>query len=301
MSFSTQSRHSLAYVAEGAYGITPASPSLTQLRHTGCDLALSKKTIESDEIRDDRQIAHLRHSLHTVRGDIDMELSYGTYDPLLAAACCSSWSDDVLKTGTDAQSLTFERAFTDINQYQVFTGCLVDELNLSVQPESLVSGRFSVLGQTMTAQGSPLDAAVDAGSAYAPMDSFSGVLEEAGAALGLVAGIDLKIENGIEPAYVLGADSATAMTAGRSRISGEITAYFEDNSLIAKFINAEQSSLKLSVSGAGGSYDILLPNILYTGADIPVKGDRITTLTLPFVALYDGGEDTNLKITRIPL
>lgn len=298
MTYSTQSRHGLSLVPEMAYGVTPVSPAMTRLRHTGCDLALTKTTIESDEIREDRQISHLIPGQHSARGDVEFELNYGGVDDLLAAVCYSDWSANILKTGTDQSSFTFERAFNDIGQYQHFTGCVMDEMTLSLQPQSLVTGRFSVRGKSMTQTDSPLDASIDAGSTNRPMDSYTGALKEGGFSLALVAGLDLKIENGAEQVFVLGEETANGSIAGRSRVSGELTAYFEDAALINKFIDKTNSSLEVSLSGEGGSYDILLPNILYTGADAPVRGDKVVTLSLPFVALYDAPEATNIKITR---
>jgi len=298
MTFSTQARHSLAFIPEAGFGEIPLSPTMKRLRHTGCDLTLSKKTLESDEIRDDRQIGHFIHSLQSVSGDIDFEMSFGAYDELLAAALFGNWDGNVLKTGTQQQSFTFERGFNDISQFQVYSGCVVDELNLSVQAESLVSGRFSIIGKQMSQQGVPLDISPSMGAEFAPMDSFKGSIKEGGNVLAHIAGIDLKIENDAKGTFVLGADSTDQIVAGRSRVSGELTAYFEDNSLINKFVNADASSLELDLSGVGGSYTILLPNILYTGAEVPVKGERVVTINLPFVALHDDTDSSNIKITR---
>lgn len=299
MTFSTQSRHSLAGVVETDFGTPPASPALTRIRHTGCDLSLSKSTIESDEIRDDRQLGTFLPGQHSVTGDIDFELAYGGFDTLLAAVCYSAWAGDTLKTGTLQTSFSLERAFNDIGQYQLFNGCVLDALSLTIQPESIISGRYTVVGKTMTMGTAPLDASVDPGAAFAPMDSFHGTIKEDGVVSALVAGIDLKIENDAEQSYVLGEEAASTITAGRSRISGEITVYFQDATLINKFLNKNASSLEINMSGEGGSYTILLPNILYTGSEAPVKGDRVVTLTLPFVALYDATTQSNIKITRI--
>lgn len=298
MTFSVQSRHSLTYVIEENFGDTPVSPSLARLRHTGCEIALAKKTIQSDEIRDDRQMGHVIHSLQSVTGDVDFELSFGSHDDILAAALYGDWNSDVLKSGTIQKSLTFERGFNDISQFQTFTGCVVDELNLSIQPESLVAGRFSVIGKGMETAASPSDASPSELSNTAPIDSFMGTVSEGGSVLAHVAGIDLKIENGAESTFVLGSDKANSIVPGRSRVSGELVAYFENNALIEKFINADESSLEISLSGIGGSYAILIPKILYTGADMPVKGDKVVTITLPFAGLYDESAGTNLKITR---
>ena len=55
------SRHSMALVAESVAGTTPATPVFTPIRQTGTTLALTKETIQSQELRADRQIADMRH------------------------------------------------------------------------------------------------------------------------------------------------------------------------------------------------------------------------------------------------
>ncbi|GLQ07512.1 phage tail tube protein [Sneathiella chinensis] len=300
MIFASQSRHLLGIVAEDVAGTTPPSPEITPLRHTGCDLTLSKETVESDEIRSDRQIGHFNHGRKSVAGDIDFELSFGSFDSLLEGAFCASWSGNVLKTGSEEKSFTIERGFPDIQQYQRFTGCVVNQMALTVQPDSLVSGRFGIMGRDMMPAAAALDPSPGPTLSAAPMDGFGGSVSEGGAPLAEVAGLDLKIENGFEAAHVLGSDVAGAMTYGRSRVSGEMTVWFENRALIDKFLGKVPSRLALTLNGEGGGYEILLPNILYSGADIPVKGGRGAILTLPFIALHDGVLGSNIQITRIP-
>lgn len=298
MTFATGAQHGLSYIAESSFGTTPESPDMTALRHTACSLGLSKTALESAEIRSDRQIAYLLHGQKTVAGDIETELSYGAFDDLLAALMQSSWSSDVLKAGASQPSFTFERAFADIGQYQVLTGCVIDKLRLSVRPDRLITGKFSVIGKSSSLSSSTLDAAPTAAAANDPMDSFSGSLEEGGSAIGIVAGLDLTIDNGLAQAFVIGDAEAASLLAGQSRITGEIVTYFEDAALLTKFAGATESSLSLTCSGAGGSLTFDLPRIVYTGAENPALGAGPITLSLPFTALYDESEATNLKITR---
>ena len=72
-----------------------------------------------------------RHGNRKVGGDIKGELSYGTFDDLLEAVLCGTWTTDVLKAGTTRRSFTFERYFADITQYLRYRGC---EINTSSSP-----------------------------------------------------------------------------------------------------------------------------------------------------------------------
>jgi len=80
MTIATGSRHDMAYIAETTFGTTPATPAFTPIRHTGTTLGLSKDAIESEELREDRQIAHFRHGNKSVSGDINFELSYDSFN-----------------------------------------------------------------------------------------------------------------------------------------------------------------------------------------------------------------------------
>ena len=83
MTIATGSRHDMAYVVESVFGTTPTTPTFTPIRHTGTTIGLSKDAIESEELRQDRQIANYRHGNKSVAGDVNIELSYGTFDDLL--------------------------------------------------------------------------------------------------------------------------------------------------------------------------------------------------------------------------
>jgi len=298
MTFATGARHGLSYIAEETFGTTPSSPDMTAIRHTACSLGLSKTTLESAEIRSDRQIAHLLHGQKTVSGTIETELSYGAFDDLLAAVMQSSWASDVLKAGASQPSFTFERTFADIGQYQLLTGCVIDRLRLNVRPDRLITGTFGVIGKSSAISSSSADGSPMAAAANDPMDSFSGSLEEGGSSIGIVVGLDLTIDNALEQAFVIGEDEASCLLAGQSRITGEITTYFEDAALLNKFAARTESSLTLTCSGDGGSLEFNLPRIVYTGAENPALGAGPITLSLPFTAFYDTDEATNLKITR---
>jgi hypothetical protein len=298
MTFATGSHHGLTFIEEETFGTTPDTPAMTKIRHTACSLGLTKTTLETEEIRSDRQSAHLLHGQKSVSGDLDFELSYGGHDALLAALMQADWSGDILTTGSTQKSFTLERGFTDIDQYQQLTGCVINRMSLSVRPDRLVSGKFSVLGKSAGLSSTSLDDTPTAAAANDPMDSFSGSLAEGGIGIGIVAALDLTIDNNMEQAFVVGSAEASVILSGKSRISGEIVTYFEDESLLEKFINRTASSLTVTLAGEGGELEFHLPHIVYTGGSNVVVGEGPITLSLPFTALYDETETTNLKITR---
>ena len=93
---SDTSRVQLAYVAESSFGVQETGKKLQVLRITGESLKQDVAASQSNEIRSDRQITSIRRSRITASGGINFELSYGTYDVLLAAALLdSAWGSPV--------------------------------------------------------------------------------------------------------------------------------------------------------------------------------------------------------------
>ena len=150
--------HGLRYVKEATPGVTPASPVMIELAHTGCSLGLTRDTFTSNALRSDRQIPFNRTGVDKVGGNIDFEFGAVEYDPLLEAALGGNWTENVLKVGTAEHSFTFERAFKNINEYASYTGCFIDQFTLSIKPNAMLTGAFSVVGLSGARGGNPLSA-----------------------------------------------------------------------------------------------------------------------------------------------
>lgn len=297
-------RHSLAFVAESTYGTTPATPTFTPVRNKSVSLALKKGSIESEEIRADRQITDFRHGTVQVGGDVEVELSYGSFDALLEATLCGTWTANVLKAGTTRRSFTFERRFADMSdssQYHRFTGCELASLKLSITPDKIASGTFGIVGKALSLSNTAI-----AGSTYSsasttmPFTGFGGTINEGGSAIGVITEIQLTLENGIEPRYIVGSAETIRPSIGRSNCTGQITCYFDDVSLLNKFINETVSSVYFELQdSAGNEYQFNIPRIKYTGGQPDVKGEGPVTISLPFQALYDSGSVSQIVVTRV--
>ena len=301
MTIATGSRHDLSYIEEVTFGTTPATtPVLTPIRHTGTTLGLSKDAIESEELRQDRQVANFRHGNKSVTGDINFELSYGTFDDLIEATLCGTWAADTLLAGTVRRSFTVERFHADITQYIRSTGCNFNTMSLSIAPNSMVTGSLNVVGKDLTVAATLLTGATySADTTSQPFDSFTGSITEGGSSIATVTSLELSIDNGIEALYVVGSDSTLNPSVGKSTVSGTVTAYFEDATLINKFIAETASSLEFVLTDLGGSsYTVTLPNVKYNSGNPEVAGAGAVTVTLDFIALYDAATTSQIKIVR---
>lgn len=300
MSVASGGRHGLAFIKEVTSGTTPDAPQLKDLRHTGCTLGISRDSISSNELRSDRQVSAVRTMSNKIQGAINIELSFGGFDELLAAALAGEWTNNKLKVGKLEQSLSMERRFEDIGQYGLFSGCYCNRLSLSVKPNALVTGSFDIIG--MNAKYGPTTACASPTAApdTLPYDSFTGAILEGGTPIAIVTGLDFSLENGINPQFVLMRRDTAFVTFGKATCTGTLTAYFENGDMLGKFLSETPSSLSLTLGdGTDESYEFSFPRIVYTGADNPANDDGPVTLSMPFSAILDPTLGSNLQITRI--
>jgi len=304
MTIATGARHDMGYILESAFGTTPSSPAFKAIRHTGTTLGLSKDAIESEELREDRQIAHYRHGNKSVSGDINFELSYGSFDDLIEAVMCGTWTSDgdpeTIVTGTTSRSFTIERHHEDIDKYIRSTGCSFNSMSLSIAPNSMVTGSFSVLGKDLTTAGTAIaNASYPAATTTDPFDSFTGAITEGGSSIAVVTALELNIENGMEAQYVVGDATTLQPPLAKSTVTGSITAYFENTALIDKFINETSSAITFTLTDAAGNdYIFNLPNVKYNSGNPEVGGPGAITVTLDFIALFNTGIASQLQITK---
>jgi hypothetical protein len=305
MPFSQGSRSGLSYVVETTFGTTPATPALIQLPYTTQSLDLTKDRVTGTDIQPDRMLRVDRHGNRTASGDIVADLRKGDYDPFLESAFFNTFSSNVLKVGTTPKFFSIEDAATDITQFRLFTGMAVSSLAVSIRPNQMVTGTFSMVGKNMTISGTSVDATKTASSTNQPFDAYSGTLRiaDAGgslASLAVVTGFDFSINNALAPTFVVGSSTTPELEVGMATVEGTITAYFDDATLINRFLNETQTALEVSVDDPTGSsdYTFLFPRVKINGAAVPVDNPTSRIITLPFVALFDTTEATNIKLTR---
>lgn len=304
MAFAQGSRSRLAFGVESTFG--SAASSYTNLPFNSHSLNLSKERVAGNEIQPDRMPRVDRHGNKSVAGDVAVDLRDTAYDDLIESAMLSTFSTNVLKVGTTPKFLTLEDYAADIDQARLFTGCSVSTMSVSMAPNQMVSATFGMVGKDMTISGT--EKTVAAGGVGEPFDAYSGALKVAdvdgigaASALSIITSVDFTVTNSFSPTFVVGSDSAPALEFGRAEVEGTVTAYFEDLALINRFLDETESAIEVSVAEGTTAGDnvmtFLFPRVKFNGADIPVDGPTSRIITLPFVALYDDTELTNLKIT----
>jgi hypothetical protein len=301
MPFSQGSRSSLSFIKETTFGTTPAG-NFKNFPFSTHSLNLTKDRVVGNDIQADRMPRTDRHGNRQVSGDIVVDLRDTVYGEFLESALLGRWASDVLKVGTSPQFFSIEDYAADIDQARLFTGLTVSTMAISLAPNQMVTTTFGMVGKDMTI--SATQKTQDGPFVRAPYDSYSGDISignvGSSAAVAIVTGLDFTLNNSFAPTFVIGDSAAPSLEYGRAEIEGTITAYFEDASLINRFLNETETELEVSVNDPTGTNALtfLFPRIKINSADVPVDGPTSRIINMSFVALYDTTEASNLVITR---
>lgn len=299
-------QHVLQLVPEVTYGTTPATPALQILRHTNCNIGLTKETFRSSEIDASRNIKDFRHGNLQVGGDIGVEISAGTYDSILEALFMGTWTTNVLKIGTTRRSFSIQRKFADqatatFKNRHLFTGMEANKLSLALVAGKLITGSFGWLGKTVAySDTDPAGATAPAVTTTAAMDTFAGSVMVNSVAYP-VTELTLNIENGLSPNFKLFSNTTEQASMQAVNVTGEIGVRFEKSALLELFLAGTQVPLAFTIQDAAAkSYAFSMPKIIFNGGQPDVGGEGQIMLKIPFQALYDTGISSCVQITRVP-
>jgi hypothetical protein len=125
---SDAARHAAYYIKETVYGTTPDTPAFKPVRHTGMTLGVQRGSLQSEELRPDRQISDFRLGAVSVAGDIVTELSFASFDDFLEAVLMGTWAPKATKTATTLSAAAADDSFNDSASGFVTAGFAVGDL-----------------------------------------------------------------------------------------------------------------------------------------------------------------------------
>ena len=160
---SDSDRVGVAYVVESEYGEFPSGPAetLQNLRLTSETFQQNTDTVQSTEIRSDRQVTDVIRTDVGASGDLNFELSYGTYDDFLEAALQGTWSSNVTSMETTYAAVQSGNIITDSGDAFVSDGFLINQwIKVSGFTTAINNGFFKITAiavGSITVQGATLE------------------------------------------------------------------------------------------------------------------------------------------------
>jgi hypothetical protein len=301
MATAQNSRRQYAFIAEATYGTTPATPQTQLIEVVSFDADLQAEQLNSATIRADRQIGFSRRGNLGVEGTLEIELVPDNFDWAIEAVLGGTWTAGVVKVGNTERSFSIEEGFTDLPEYRVFNGVVVNTMSMEVTPTALVTASFGLIGKgTSALSGTSIDSTP---TAITKKDVFyhdGGTISEGGSPIAYVTAISFDVTNNMVGNYAIGNTSYRSVSQGRVEITGTLTAMFEDEVLYNKFKNSTTSQISFTLS-AGSPAETLtfaFPDVRYTTGTITRADTGPVLVALGFTAVYDSASASTIVVTR---
>jgi hypothetical protein len=206
-----------------------------------------------------------------------------------------------LDVGTTLRTYTFEQRFLNITKYRPFHGVTANQMTIDIQPERIVGGQIDVLGMSDSAMaGTSIAGSVTAAGTTSPLSAFDGHLYEGTTATGLVAGVNIQINNNRSLSPILFSKYSPDVFEGDCEVGGTLSAFFQDEVIYNKFRAETPTSvwLKLNELASSRFMSIVMPRVKYNGEgnDPPRRGP--VAFNMPFQALVDSTSLTSISFQR---
>ena len=192
------------------------------------------------------------------------------------------------QTGHTDNSFAYEHYFPEIVQSEVFSGCKVDQINLSLPPTGLAQFDMDIIGQQITTAGAQYFTAPTTITTTGALAAVNGVLRVGGVTYAIVTGLTLTINPGFTGDPVVGSNLVPFLFPGSVVVTGQFTAYFPDTVLRDAFINETEVDLIAAFTAdntaASDFLAIALPRIK-VGSAGKTDGEGGLVQTFAFTAL----------------
>lgn len=204
--------------------------------------------------------------------------------------------------GQTLTTLTVERQFQDLVQYQPFRGVTVNQWQLNVTPDAIINGTYTLLGMSAGAfAGTSVSGSVPtAPTTKSPFAAFTGALYEGGTTLAIATAIDFTLNNNRTTVPVLFSKFSPDVFEGTADIRGNVTLMFQSVTMYNKFVNETESSLYFRLDDPNGTdfINIIFPRIKYNAATIDPPQEGPIIIQMPFMALESATYATAMTVQR---
>lgn len=311
MGIATSNQVVLGIVPETNFGVTPATPAFELIRLTGETVNATFENTASEEIRSDRNRADTVRTRTGVEGDVQFELSIASFNTIIQAILCGTWSApagniSTIKNGVTKRSFTLQKKFNDTDTvlYQNFTGCRFDQLQLSLTPGEIVTGSASVMGKigsmTPTAITGQTNVAAPTTRPMNAVGDVSAITDNGVTSTELYNSFSMTVANNLRVLEAIGNLGPVDINYGIMDITGDISIYFKNATVYNRFVSDTAFSMSFKIQDETGDYYLIkLPRMKLETATITAGGlDQDMTVEATWRAMYDSVSQCQIEIQK---
>jgi len=310
----------LLYQAEPIWKQVPSNADAMVLPFVSESVRLDRNLISSRTIRSSRNPQAPVRGNVDVAGDVTFELA-PQYGKLLHLAFGSYTAVSGESVGMEAgtykhtfkigalPSFTLEKQFTDLDtaKYFQYSGCRVGSLRVSIKAEGMIECVAGVMGAKETEAAASFDSSpVDLG--HDPFDGFQVTLLENGSAIATASEVEFTLDNALDgSSYVIdGTGQRHSIPSGTAKVSGTVTALFENTTLYDKAIAHTETSLVITLTrGTGAGTDgnekltFTIGELIFQPTAPVVNGPQGVLVELPFEGYYDDDSAASALVAEL--
>jgi hypothetical protein len=195
-------------------------------------------------------------------------------------------------SGHVRRKLAVEAYAEDLDIARLFTECRVSGFRLGLPATGMATIECPIVGrnmQVLSGASAPYFTSPTAPNTQGITAAVNGVLRVSGSVVGVVTGIEVNAEMSSSMPAVVGQNIAPDILLGRFRVTGQVTALFENATLLNAFLNETDVDIlaRLDATTAldTNALTIHLPRVKFGGGSVPATGEGEQIITLPFQAL----------------
>lgn len=209
-------------------------------------------------------------------------------------------------SGFVQRKFAIEEYSLDVDVSQLFTECRIGGFSLKLPATGLSTIDIPVMGRDMevyTAGSAPFFTAPTAPTSTNILAAVNGLLRVGGITVGVVTGLDVTLNLNPSSDGVVGQNFVPEIFLGRANVTGQVTAFFENETLINDFKNETEVSILAYLQGSSAlnsqAMTVYMPRIKFGDANVATSGEGGQAITLPFQALKADGTTVGDDATTI--
>ena len=194
----------------------------------------------------------------------------------------------------------------DIDVARLYTECRIAGFNLQLPATGLATVEFPVMGrdmETYSGTNAPFFTSPSAATSTGIFAAVNGLIRVGGTNLGVVTGLNISADLSPSSDAVVGQNFVPEVFLGRLNVTGQVTAFFEDLTLVNYFKNETEVEilcfLTTTTADASPAASVYLPRVKLGGADVQNSGEGGQQITMPIQALFYTGAGAGIQATTI--
>lgn len=192
---------------------------------------------------------------------------------------------------------------SDISVSRLFTECRAAGFTMQLPATGMATMEVPFMGRDMEERSTVFYTAPTSETTTGCIAAVNGLIQIAGTTVGVVTGANIKLDLNPSSDAVAGQNYVPEVFLGRANCTGQLTAFFQDATVINYFVNETEVAILLYLTttsaSASPAMSIYLPRVKFGDADVAASGEGGQQITLPFQALKADGTTAGDEATTI--